>query len=66
MNPYVWNPENGTDESMSRAGREANLEKRHVDTWAQTGEAESDQDWKEEGGTDWENSIDIYTLQCVK
>ena len=46
---------NGTDEPICRAGIETDIENGHVDT-----------EGEEEGGTNLENSSDIYTLPCVK
>ena len=52
---YIWNlKKNGTEEPIWRAGIETQTQ-RHVDT---VGEGK--------GGTDWESSIETYTLPCVK
>ena len=48
---------NGTDETISRAGIEMQLQRMDIWTWGQ-GEGEN--------GINWEIGIDIYILSCIK
>ena len=47
---------NGTDESVCRAGIETQTERTDI----------MDTPGKGEGGMNWESSVEIYTLSCVK
>ena len=51
---------NGTDEPICRAGIETQMERK--DLWMLLGGAAGEG----QGGTNWENSTEIYTLLCVK
>ena len=51
INAYMWNPENGTDEPICRAGIE-------TQTVATVGEGE--------GERNWESGMDLYTLPCIE
>ena len=53
ISAYMWNLENGTDESICRVGRKMQLQR--MDTWT----------WEERGGKmNFEIRTDIYTQSC--
>ena len=49
----MWNLENGTDETISRAGAEMQMQRTGLQTQNE-----------EDGGMNWEIRIDIYTTMC--
>ena len=55
----MWNPENGTDEPVSKAEIETQKQRKNV--WTPRGESGGGG-----GGMNWEIEIDMYTLMCTK